>query len=37
MHGVLLSHRAQEVAMQRVNMCYKMKADLAECRVPRKV
>lgn len=36
-HGVQLSHRAPEVAMQLVNVCYTAKADLAECRVERKV
>lgn len=31
-HGSLLSHRAQEEAIRRVNVCYTAKADLAECR-----
>lgn len=33
-HGVLISHRAPEIAIQRVNVCYTAKADLAQCRVP---
>lgn len=33
-HGALLCHRAQEVAIQQVNVCYTAKADLAECKEP---
>lgn len=32
--GLLLSHRAPEVAIQQVNVCYTAKADLAEYKVP---
>lgn len=33
-HGALLCHRTQEVAIQQVNVCYTAKADLAECKEP---